>query len=85
MLAAIPSASVLGIDGHIVMVEVHVGHGLPAYGIVGLPDMVGRESKERVRAAILSSGLAWPQQRITVNLAPAIVRKTGAGLEAAIA
>ncbi|HEY3831934.1 MAG TPA: YifB family Mg chelatase-like AAA ATPase [Acidimicrobiia bacterium] len=85
MLATVPSASVLGIDGHIVMVEVHVGHGLPAYGIVGLPDMVGRESKERVRAAILSSGLAWPQQRITVNLAPAIVRKTGAGLEAAIA
>ncbi len=85
MLAAIPSASVLGIDGYLVMVEVHVGHGLPAYGIVGLPDTVGRESKERVRAAILSSGLSWPQQRITVNLAPAIVRKTGAQLEAAIA
>jgi magnesium chelatase family protein len=85
MLAAIPSASVLGIDGHLVMVEVHVSHGLPAYGIVGLPDTVGRESKERVRAAILSSGLEWPLQRITVNLAPAVVRKSGAGLEAAIA
>ncbi len=85
MLAAIPSASVLGIDGHVVMVEVHVSHGLPAYGIVGLPDAVGRESKERVRAAILSSGLEWPLQRITVNLAPAILRKAGAGLEAAIA
>jgi magnesium chelatase family protein len=53
--------------------------------VVGLPDAAGRESRERVRAALLSSGLGWPQRRITVNLAPAAVRKTGSGLELAVA
>ena len=85
MLAAIPSAAVLGIDGYPVTVEVHVAGGLPAYDLVGLPDAAGRESRERVRAAILSSGLEWPMRRITVNLAPAVLRKAGTGLEAAIA
>ena len=50
---------------------------LPGYTVVGLPDAAGRESRERVRAALLSSGLEYPQQRVTVNLAPASVRKTG--------
>ncbi len=59
--------------------------GCPGYTVVGLPDTAGRESRERVRAALLSSDLAYPQQRVTVNLAPASVRKTGAGLELAIA
>ena len=59
--------------------------GLPGYTVVGLPDAAGRESRERVRAALLSSGLAYPQTRVTVNLAPAAVRKSGAGLELAIA
>ena len=85
MLAAIPSAAVLGIDGYPVTVEVHVAAGLPAYDLVGLPDAAGRESRERVRAAILSSNLEWPMRRITVNLAPAVLRKAGTGLEAAIA
>src|SRR5437868_4297536 len=58
---------------------------LPGYTVVGLPDAAGRESRERVRAALLSSGLEYPQQRVTVNLAPASVRKTGAGLELGIA
>ena len=53
--------------------------------VVGLPDAAGRESRERVRAALLSSGLEYPQQRVTVNLAPASVRKTGAGLELGVA
>lgn len=75
MLAAIPSAAVLGIDGYLVTVEVHVSSGLPAYDLVGLPDAAGRESRERVRAAILSCGLEWPMRRITVNLAPAVLRK----------
>ncbi|HEV7526580.1 MAG TPA: magnesium chelatase domain-containing protein, partial [Acidimicrobiia bacterium] len=85
MLAAVRSAVLEGVDGRIVTVEVHVSRGLPGYTVVGLPDAAGRESRERVRAALLSSGLEYPQQRVTVNLAPASVRKTGAGLELAVA
>ncbi|MSO78974.1 MAG: ATP-binding protein, partial [Acidimicrobiia bacterium] len=85
MLASVVSATLLGVEGQVVTVEVHVSQGLPAYHMVGLPDTAVRESRERVRAAMLSSGLAWPQQRITVNLAPGNVRKTGAGLELAVA
>ena len=59
--------------------------GCPGYTVVGLPDTAGRESRERVRAAMQSSDVAWPNKRITVNLSPATVRKTGAGLELAIA
>jgi magnesium chelatase family protein len=62
-----------------------VSRGLPGFTVVGLPDASGRESRERVRAALLSSDLSWPMQRITVNLAPAGVRKAGSGLELAIA
>ena len=85
MLAAIASATLSGVDGQPVTVEVHVSRGLPSYTVVGLPDAAVRESRERVRAALLSSGLEWPQQRLTVNLAPGNVRKTGAGLELAVA
>jgi magnesium chelatase family protein len=85
VLASVRSATLLGIDGQVVTVEVHVSRGLPSYTVVGLPDAAGRESRERVRAALLSSGLEFPMQRITVNLAPATVRKSGSGLELAIA
>ncbi len=85
MLASIPSATLLGVDGQPVWVEVHVSQGLPGYHVVGLPDAAGRESRERVRAALLSSGAEFPLKRITVNFAPGNVRKTGAGLELAIA
>jgi magnesium chelatase family protein len=85
MLASIRSATLLGVDGHPVRVEVHVSNGLPGYTVVGLPDAAGRESRERVRAALLSSGLGFPLKRITVNFAPATLRKSGAGLELAIA
>ena len=85
MLATVQSATLLGVDGHRVAVEVHIGSGIPGYTIVGLPDAAGRESRERVRAAMISSGVAWPLKRLTVNLSPATVRKTGAGLELAIA
>ncbi len=85
MLASIPSATLLGVDGQPVWVEVHVSDGLPGYHVVGLPDAAGRESRERVRAALISSGMDFPLKRITVNLAPGNVRKTGAGLELAIA
>ncbi|HET9600950.1 MAG TPA: YifB family Mg chelatase-like AAA ATPase [Acidimicrobiales bacterium] len=85
MLAIVPSATLLGAEGRPVSVEVHVSSGLPAYNVVGLPDEACRESRDRVRAALLSSRLPWPPTRITVNLAPSGVRKTGAGLDLAIA
>ncbi|MDP9402688.1 MAG: YifB family Mg chelatase-like AAA ATPase [Actinomycetota bacterium] len=85
MIATIPSATVLGVDGRPVVVEVHVSNGLPGFNIVGLPDAACRESRDRVRAALLSSGLAWPLKRTTVNLAPSGVRKGGPGLDLPIA
>jgi magnesium chelatase family protein len=85
MLATVRSSTLLGADGHAVTVEVHVSTGLPAFAIVGLPDEACRESRDRVRAALLSSGLTWPQKRITVNLAPSALRKAGSGLDLAIA
>ncbi|MGE3328388.1 MAG: magnesium chelatase domain-containing protein, partial [Acidimicrobiia bacterium] len=69
MLSAVSSAVLLGVRGWPVTVEVHVSSGLPSFTIVGLPDESCREARDRVRAAVLSSGLTWPQQRITVNLA----------------
>ena len=85
MLASIPSATVLGAGGQPVTVEVFVSHGLPAYRIVGTPDATCRESRDRVRAAILSCARTWPDIQITVNLAPSGSRKIGAGLDLAIA
>ncbi len=85
MLATVPAATLLGVEGHAVSVEVHVSHGLPAFTIVGLPDAACRESRDRVRSAVMSSGLAWPLKRITVNLAPSGLRKGGSGLDLAIA
>ncbi len=85
MLGLIASATLLGVDGQAVIVEVHTSGGLPAFTIVGSPDAACREAHGRVRAAILSSGLRWPDQRITVNLAPPTVRKVGSGLDLAVA
>ncbi|RXL36777.1 ATP-dependent protease, partial [Citrobacter sp. AAK_AS5] len=75
----------LGAEGRPVTVEVHVSAGLPGFTIVGLPDEGCRASRDRVRAAIQSSGFTWPQRRVTVNLAPGGLRKGGAGLDLAIA
>jgi magnesium chelatase family protein len=85
VLATIPSVTLSGVHGRPVMVEVHVSNGLPGYNVVGLPDAACRESRDRVRAALLSSKLPWPQRRITVNLAPTGWRKEGPGLDLAIA
>lgn len=85
MLASVPAATLLGVTGHPVQVEVHVGNGLPSLSIVGLPDASCREARDRVRAAILSSDLEWPQRRITVNLAPSSLHKLGTGLDVALA
>jgi magnesium chelatase family protein len=70
VLATVPSAVLHGIDGRPVRVEVHVSSGLPGFTVVGLPDTACRESRDRVRAALLSSSLPWPQRKMTVNLAP---------------
>jgi magnesium chelatase family protein len=85
VLATVPSAVLSGIDGQPVTVEVHVSSGLPGFTVVGLPDAACRESRDRVRAALLSSSLPWPMKRTTVNLAPSGVRKQGPGLDLAIA
>ena len=85
MLAMVHSATLVGVAGQPISVEVHVSTGLPSFTIVGLPDASCRESRDRVRAAILSSGLRWPQKRVTVNLAPTSVRKGGSGLDLPIA
>jgi magnesium chelatase family protein len=85
VLASIPAATVLGASGYQVTVEVHVGPGLPGFHMVGMPDTTCRESRDRVRAAVLSSDRRWPKHSITVNLAPAGRRKAGAGLDLAIA
>ena len=84
MLATVSSATLVGVDGHPVAVEVHVSNGLPGFRVVGLPDASCRESRDRVRAAIISSGFRWPQKRVTVNLAPSGLRKAGSGLDLAI-
>ena len=85
MLASVASATLSGALGHPVSVEVHVSNGLPGFTIVGLPDAAVREARDRVRAAVLSSGLQWPMRRVTVNLAPSGLRKGGAGLDLPIA
>jgi magnesium chelatase family protein len=77
MLARVNSCALVGLEGVTVEVEVDISRGLAAFNIVGLPDAAVQESKERVRAAIKNAGLEFPNRRITVNLAPADVRKEG--------
>lgn len=77
MLARVNSCAVIGLDGVVVEVEVDTGQGLPKVVIVGLPDAAVQESRDRVQSAIKNAGLYFPRKRITVNLAPASVRKVG--------
>lgn len=77
MLAYVKSSAVLGIDAYVVVVETDISTMVPSWAIVGLPDTAVQESRERVRAAIRNSGFEFPQRRITVNLAPADIRKEG--------
>jgi magnesium chelatase family protein len=85
VLGAIASVALTGLDAHPVRVEVHVAAALPAFHIVGLPDAAVQESRERVRAAIVNAGYAFPSRRVIVNLAPADVRKSGPLLDLPIA
>ena len=85
MLASLRSAAVFGVDAFPVSIEVDVSYGLPRFTMVGLPDASVRESRDRVRSAIRNSGLEFPSHRITVNLAPADVRKAGSSFDLPIA
>ncbi len=85
MLATVLSATLVGLDGRPVHVEVDVAPGLPGFTIVGLADAALREARERVRGAIRNAGYQYPPRRITVNLAPADLPKAGASLDLAIA
>ena len=85
MLANLRSAAVIGVEAFPVYVEVDVSFGLPVFTMVGLPDASVRESRDRVRSAIRNSGFEFPNNRVTVNLAPADVRKAGASYDLPIA
>lgn len=85
MLAHVMSSAVNGIDAYVVEVEVDITPAIPSFTIVGLPDAAVRESIERVRAAIKNCGLEFPARRITINLAPADVRKEGPSFDLPIA
>ncbi|MFZ6018510.1 MAG: YifB family Mg chelatase-like AAA ATPase, partial [Chloroflexota bacterium] len=85
MLARIYSCSIIGLETAIVEVEVDTGQGLPAMIIVGLPDTAVQESRERVQMAIKNAGMYYPRKRITVNLAPASVKKEGPAYDLPIA
>ncbi|MBF0595644.1 MAG: YifB family Mg chelatase-like AAA ATPase, partial [Candidatus Omnitrophica bacterium] len=85
MLAKIHSFGINGIDAYPVTIEVDVARGLPAMHIVGLPDSAVKESKERVRSAIKNAGFDFPSGRITINLAPADMKKEGPAFDLAIA
>jgi magnesium chelatase family protein len=75
MLAKVLSSAVLGVDSYMVEVEVDIALGLPSFSTVGLPDAAVKESRDRVKAAIKNSGFDFPPRRITVNLAPADIKK----------
>jgi magnesium chelatase family protein len=85
MLARLATFAIDGVDPRQVWVEVDIRAGLPSFTIVGLGDAAVRESRDRIRSAILNSGFEFPQTRITANLAPAFLRKVGPGFDAALA
>src|SRR2546428_12274365 len=85
MLAKVYSVAVSGLDAYSVEVEVDFASGLPMFSVVVFPDLTVRESRERVRSALRNSGFSFPQRKITVNLAPAALRKEGAAFDLPIA
>lgn len=85
MLAHIRSAAVLGVDAYLMDVEVDIASGMPSFATVGLPQGAVKEGRERVNAALQNAGFAFPLRRITVNLAPADIQKSGSSLDLPIA
>src|SRR5947209_16387763 len=85
MLARTVTHALVGLDPRRVEVEAHIQRGLPAFAIVGLADRACQEAKARVRSSVFAAELDWPGTRITVNLAPAAMRKEGSGFDLPIA
>ncbi|MCX5723931.1 MAG: YifB family Mg chelatase-like AAA ATPase [Nitrospirae bacterium] len=85
MLAKVLSVALVGIDAHLIDVEVDIAGGLPQFSVVGLPDTTVKESRDRVRSALKNTGFHFPAKKITVNLAPAGIKKEGSGLDLAMA
>jgi magnesium chelatase family protein len=84
-LALVYTRAALGLHAPLVTVEVHLSNGLPALVIVGLPEAAVRESKDRVRSALINAGFEFPQRRLTINLAPADLPKDGGRFDLPIA
>ena len=85
MLAKVNTCAIIGLDGTIVEVEADISPGLPSFSVVGLPDAAVQEARERVRAAVRNSGCEFPMRRVTVNLAPADLKKEGPAYDLPIA
>lgn len=79
------SVALVGLTGHLVEVEAHLAASVPGFTLVGLPDAALAEARDRVRAAVASSGIAWPQRKVTINLSPASLPKSGSGFDLAVA
>ncbi|MGO1317929.1 MAG: YifB family Mg chelatase-like AAA ATPase [Cellulomonadaceae bacterium] len=79
------AVALVGLSGHVVEVEAHIAASVPGFTLIGLPDAALQEARDRVRAAVASCGLRWPQRKITVNLSPASLRKHGSGFDLAVA
>ena len=84
-LARAYAVGLVGLDGHVVEVEADLAHGLPGLTVIGLPDAALAEARDRVRAAVVNSGFAWPQRRITLALSPAWLPKRGSSFDLALA
>src|SRR5438477_2544902 len=85
MYGRVLGVAVVGVQGHLIRVEAHVGRGLPALTVAGLPGAGIQDARERVRPAVESVGLEWPLRRVVVNLSPAGMRKEGPGFDLPIA
>ena len=84
-LARTYAIGLVGLDGHVIEVESHISAGLPGFTLIGLPDAVLYEARDRVRAAVINSGLKWPDHRMTVSLSPASLHKRGSNFDLALA
>jgi magnesium chelatase family protein len=85
MYGRVAGVTVLGVGGHLVTVEAHVGRGLPSLTLTGLPGAAVQDARDRIRPAVESSGLEWPLRRTVVNLSPGTLRKEGPGLDLPVA
>ncbi|HEU4831778.1 MAG TPA: magnesium chelatase domain-containing protein, partial [Actinomycetota bacterium] len=85
MYGRVNGVTVVGVRGHLVAVEAHVGRGLPSLTLTGLPGAGVQDARDRIRPAVESAGLEWPLRRVVVNLAPGTLRKEGPGLDLPVA